>query len=334
MAGNQKRGGRASKGVAHVTAGWVYVALLLVVWAAIRFLSDDVALPTLIAFGPRWAWAVPLLVFAPRLNRGLGLPVLAALIIVLGPIMGFIGTAAWGRQERVAGWPLRIVTANLASRKLVTAELVHMVGRLKPDIVLMQECTERAAPAFPPDLWSFREDDGLCLASRHPVDEVAVRYRRNTPGHGAFGARYRVRLGEVRFEIANLHLDSPRDGIASLLQSFKGLRGIEAAIAQRREQSRLVRDWLAAVDEASLIVAGDFNLTPDGAIYRESWGDLQNAFSEAGLGWGYTKRERWGLAARIDHILLGRRWLVGRAWLEAANGSDHRPLVADITLTH
>jgi len=82
-----------------------------------------------------------------------------------------------------------------------------------------------------------------------------------------------------------------------------------------------------------LLVAGDFNLMPDSAIYRESWSHLQNAFSAGGLGWGYTKREAWVLAARIDHILVGPRWQVVRAWVESSSGSDHRPLVADLVLT-
>ena len=85
--------------------------------------------------------------------------------------------------------------------------------------------------------------------------------------------------------------------------------------------------------QQTVIVAGDFNVMEESAIYRESWGRLRNAFSTAGLGWGYTKRENWLLAARIDHVLTGPRWRATRAWVETWNGSDHRPLVVDLVLT-
>jgi endonuclease/exonuclease/phosphatase family metal-dependent hydrolase len=313
---------------------WGYVAVLVLVWIALWRFSDDASVPTVIAFGPRWAWALPLLALLPRAPRGLALPLGLGAIVVLGPIMGFVGGGAWPGAADVPGLPLRIMSANLGSRQLVSGLLVSMIDRLRPDLVLMQECTERAEPAFAPDLWTFQEDDGLCVASRHPLDEIAVRYRRDEFGHGAFAARYRVRFNDRVIDVANVHLDSPRDGLTAIVQDAGGFGGLRAAIEQRRTQSRLVRAWLDQADQASLVVAGDFNLMPDGAIYRESWSHLLNAYSAGGLGWGYTKREGWITAARIDHILVGSRWQVTSAWVEAPSGSDHRPLVADLVLTH
>jgi endonuclease/exonuclease/phosphatase (EEP) superfamily protein YafD len=318
----------------RVRFAWGYLALLAVVWVALWRFGDAASLPTVVAFGPRWAWGVPLLVllFPPR--RDTLLPLAAGTLIVLGPIMGFVSAGAWAGSIDVPGPPARIMTANLGSRQLTAGLLVALVGRLRPDIVLMQECTERAEPAFPRELWTFREDDGLCVASRHPVDAVEVRYRQDEPGHGAFAARYRIRFHDVAVTVANLHLDSPRDGFRTLLRDGGGLSGVQAAIDQRRAQSRAVRTWLDDnAGQPTLIVGGDFNTVPDGAIYRENWGHLVNAYSAGGIGWGYTKHEGWAIGARIDHILVGQRWRVQSAWVEASDGSDHLPLVADLVLT-
>ncbi len=311
---------------------WFYLCLLIGVWAMVWRFADDASAATVVAFGPRWVWGVPLCWFLPLPGRRLSLPFTLAALVVLGPIMGFVAAGASARTPVSDGRGVRLITANLGSRLLVPSEFANLVSRLHADVVLMQECTERAEQAFTGSEWSFHTDDGLCLGSRLPVEEAVVRYRQNESGHGAFGARYRLRLGDARLDIVNMHLDTPRDGIMSIVRGSGGLSGLQAAIAQRREQSRRVRQWLVDADQATLVVAGDFNLVEESAIYRESWGHLQNAFSAAGLGWGYTKRENWLLAARIDHVLVGPRWRVTRAWVDAANGSDHRPLVVDLVL--
>jgi endonuclease/exonuclease/phosphatase family metal-dependent hydrolase len=312
---------------------WAYVASLVAVWVALWRFSDAASLPTVIAFGPRWAFALPLLLLLPR-PRPVLAPLIAGALVVAGPIMGFVAGGVWAGTVRAAGRPARIMTANLGSRQLVSGLLVALVGRVRPDIVLMQECTtERAGPAFPRDQWWFRENNGLCLASRHPIDEVSVRQRSDRPQHDAFAARYRVRFYDATIDVANLHLDSPREGFTSIVRHGGGLSGVQTTIAQRRAQSRLVRDWLSDADQSAMVVGGDFNAAPEGAIYRESWAHLVNAYSAGGIGWGYTKHEGWAIGARIDHILLGPRWQVQSAWVEASDGSDHRPLVADVVLT-
>ena len=316
----------------RLLGAWLYVAVLLVVWAALWHATDDASLVTVLAFGPRWVWAMPLFYFLPLPGRRLGVPFIVAALVVAGPIMGFVAAGVWARPPRSAGPAMRLITANLGSRLLVPAEFASLIASTHPDVVLMQECTERAEPAFAGSAWYFHSDDGLCLGSRLPVEGAVARYRQNTSGHGAFGARYRVRLGDAWIDLANLHLDTPRDGIMSLLRGSGGLGGMQAAIAQRRQQSRLVRQWLADADQTTLVTGGDFNLLEESVIYRESWGQLRNGFSAAGVGWGFTKRENWLLAARIDHVLVGPRWQVTRAWVDEASGSDHRPLVIDMVL--
>ena len=44
---------------------WAYVVGTLVVWVALRACGDRWWLPTLMLFGPRWVYGLPLVVLAP-----------------------------------------------------------------------------------------------------------------------------------------------------------------------------------------------------------------------------------------------------------------------------
>jgi endonuclease/exonuclease/phosphatase (EEP) superfamily protein YafD len=82
-------------------------------------------------------------------------------------------------------------------------------------------------------------------------------------------------------------------------------------------------------DGAALLIAGDFNLPPESAIFRASWGGYTDAFPAAGCGYGYTKFTRWW-GARIDHVLAGAGWQVRDCTVGPDVGSDHRPVLATL----
>jgi vancomycin resistance protein VanJ len=93
-----------------------------------------------------------------------------------------------------------------------------------------------------------------------------------------------------------------------------------------------VSGWIGGLSEG-VVVAGDFNMPTDSAIYRECWSNLSNAFSKSGFGFGYTEWPTvggWRFGIRIDHILTGPRWRPQRCWVGPDVGSDHLPLLADV----
>jgi endonuclease/exonuclease/phosphatase (EEP) superfamily protein YafD len=79
-------------------------------------------------------------------------------------------------------------------------------------------------------------------------------------------------------------------------------------------------------------VAGDFNLPPESHVLRRDWGDLRNAFSDAGWGFGYTMFSG-PFAVRIDHILHTADLRAVRARVERGFPSEHQPLIADLAWT-
>ena len=146
------------------------------------------------------------------------------------------------------------------------------------------------------------------------------------------GAGYVVRFvldgprGPIR--AANLHLETPRKGLEGLMSGDRrrmrnntDIRGIESSLA---------REWVAA-GTGPLLVLGDFNTPVESAFFRDRWGDLTDAFSVAGTGFGITKYNGW-IGARIDHVLASDEWHVDRATVDAKRLSDHRALIVDLTL--
>lgn len=329
---------------ARTSALWAYLSGLCFFWAFVSSSADESLFATFWAYAPRWVWALPIVAVGVTLRRPTlaeRLPLMAGVAVVLGPVMGFTlpnwspftaQAAGTSRGGVVAsGVPFRVVTANMGSRMADPEALAALIRRLEPDVVLLQECSERADRAFEGP-WHYRDDDALCVASRYPIMGADHLYRTRYPQNDAFITRYAVDVSGQPIDIVQVHLDTPRDVFLSGLEH----RSVERArdvLARRAVQARIARSWMEArVNGRRTIVAGDFNLTEDSSVYRESWRGFENAFSVAGFGWGFTKRAGW-LGARIDHILVGDDWRVDGSWVESSFGSDHRPLVADLTLS-
>ena len=148
------------------------------------------------------------------------------------------------------------------------------------------------------------------------------------PGGAGYVVRFLLDGPHGPIRAANLHLETPRKGLEGLmsgdrrrLQNNTDIRGIE---------SKLARAWVAD-GSGPLVVLGDFNTPVESNFFRESWGDLSDAFSVAGTGLGMTKHNGW-IRVRIDHVLTSDEWHVDHARVEDEAYSDHRPLIVDLTL--
>lgn len=105
--------------------------------------------------------------------------------------------------------------------------------------------------------------------------------------------------------------------------------------ADRLTQAELLANELAA-GVGPMIVAGDFNAPEKSAVVGALLAaGLRDAFSSAGVSYGYT----WGHALRlwisffrIDHILVSPTLGVRDCFIGGKEGSEHRPVIADLLL--
>jgi endonuclease/exonuclease/phosphatase (EEP) superfamily protein YafD len=318
------------------TAG--YLAVVLVSAACVWLLADRWWLATVLLFGPRWVVALPLVVLVPLalfLDRALLVPLLAATLIALGPVIGL--HTGWRRLfvspdlER----DIRVMSFNTEGGRGVSWTPTGVLDALEVDIAALQECNDDVADRVRTmEGWHVDARGGACLISRYPIRLVTQMDREAFLAAGGAGlvVTYVLAVGDREVRLTNLHLETPREGLEAIRAGRieQGAPLLEGKSALRTIEHRFARRWVDTLPQPRLVL-GDFNSPPESPMFREYWGDWQNAFSLTGRGLGGTRLNGW-IRARIDHILADDDWTVVRSWLGPNLGSDHTPILADLRL--
>ena len=334
------RGSRGRRILAVAVSG--YVAAVLAVWALLHFYADVWWPATLVLFGPRWMCALPLAILVPLAalrHRRLLVPLAIAAVGIVFPILDYRlalpGRAAAAPSDPTATPPrhIRLMTYNVGGDPNRAAGLDRILAEVAPDILAIQECTGTdIVAAIPRGELYIVADGGVCLLSRSRIDRAGFQDPASITATGGTGAmvRYTVHLPAGDVQIVNLHLATVREGLAAVMhERLRGVPALKENIAIRRTISAMARAFVDATPQPFL-VAGDFNLPTDSAIYRDHWASFTSAFDAAGAGFGVTKETRW-FGVRIDHILFGPGWTCERAFIGPHLTGDHRPVVADLT---
>lgn len=322
---------------------WIAGAALgfgVLVTGVIRLLSDRWWPATVLAFGPRWvmllpiaAAAVALVWLAPKL---LWAPAAGALLVA-GPAMGF--SASMHRWFGGDGPRLRVLTYNADGGIEVARHFDALLERTHPDVAAFQECGSELAEALArvPGMETTRDRyRNLCVLSRFPILAVDSMDRSGLDapleaGIGGSGAAWRLTLrtpqGPLSFVV--VHLETPRKGLERLETS--GGTVLRANTEIRAIESRRARRFVNA-GPSPRVVVGDFNLPAESAIWGASWGDLHDAWTDAGVGYGWTRNNGW-IRVRIDHVLTDGAWRAVRASVGSEPWSDHWPLLVDLAWT-
>lgn len=316
--------------------GAVALVYALLLAGAFHLLGDRTWYGTVLLYSGRWIWLVPVLAVLPLVAIGgwrwLWLPT-AAIWLLLNGVMGL--ETGWRRFGAAPdGFPLRVATYNVEGGDRVARRLREFVAVHRPDLLGLQECRDPLRRELAALLDGYHVDVSAgCLASRFPIDSVrAMPQSQFERVGGLLVTTYHVRTPGGPVALTNLHLETPRKGLEWLLGSRLGLAPTRIAdnITLRDIESRAARRWVERARGPRLVI-GDFNLPPDSRIYRASWSDLQNAWGETGVGFGYTRLSGW-IRARIDHVLADEQFHVVQALVGADYGSDHLPLIADLVL--
>ena len=307
--------------------GWVIVAPLAVYAGARVAQLDEASSLLLLAAGlTTWLWPPALVALAVGLWRGR--PLLAVVAAATSAILLASAVAGLGVPVRApaagTGPAVRLFTANIHDANPDVGSIAEEVAATAPDLVALQEVDPDGAAGlarsgalerFPYSVIETRRGaSGIALWSRFPLVNAQVQDVQGRPFIGAT-----VLVGAHRLRVYTVHMVAPIDGDR----------------ARWRAQLRRVGEEVGGAHGA-LVVAGDFNATRYHPSFRRLLSDgMRDAHERRGRGWAATwPRNRRPLPPllRLDHVLVSQGVEVRSIREGLGQGSDHRPIIADLVL--
>ncbi|BDI29184.1 hypothetical protein CCAX7_12350 [Capsulimonas corticalis] len=329
-----KRSGRT------VLGGLSVLSLACLLLIAIVFHDGDEAYwPVALAVSlPPIVYAFPSLVLlvASGITRNRRLIALngAALLLAAGPLMGL----HWRWSTPPArGRAVRVMTWNVEKWSHGPDAVARGVRAQHPDIVCFQEAGDYFYVSGPQgagliaDLpeYHFVRAGEIIVASRWPVRKLAEAPL--PPGQATRPALcVSVDIGGRPCTVVAVHL-LPSELERHLIHACIPLDAYARRFAaMRRGQDDALLPVMRALPGPK-ILCGDFNAQPPATSCRRLTDIYPDAFEAAGRGYGYTLKATTPVE-RIDHILTSRDLTVRNCWVPSLIASDHRAVVADVTL--
>jgi endonuclease/exonuclease/phosphatase (EEP) superfamily protein YafD len=289
-----------------------------------------------------WTW-LAMLARVGTFHIGLGILVVAALAAVarqyrmalacLPLILLTVSPALFSHRPlltNMTGRPLlRVMSVNLLMVNRTTGPIIDEIASADPDILFLQEYTghwhdalqERLGGRYPHVITYPEEDSfGAAIYSKRPfVGKPTIDTSLGKWGIAQLVAN--IDVEGVEITCWNLHLVPPRN---------------YAYTVEHLDQMRDLLPRLKAAAARPLIVAGDFNFTGatlQAASIRQA--GVEDSFEAIGAGrgatWPVNSIFRYLPGIRLDHIYLGGGMGCRSIRVGEGRGSDHRPLVAEIT---
>jgi len=314
----------------------LFAAITLLLVLVLHTVATDWWPATILLFLGRWSWlfvAAPavLLTLAAKQWRALLIALVTSVAGLTG-IMDFsFGTGRLAAAAESEG-PIRIITFNM-NGDMAGPLITGLIRGWEPDVIAIQECGGSAHQALL-GLPGYNADIGdTCLLTRYPI--VAIDSMRGddvlAAGGAAWISRYRLMGPRGEFDLTNVHLDTPRHAVEALTDGTSAATGTRTGKTEVRHlESRLARRLVDA-GRGPRIVAGDFDMSTESAIFRAHWSSLTDAFGQVGFGFGYTRPAGW-IRRRIDHVLVDDAWVVKTARVLPDHGSDHLPVMVEVEL--
>ncbi|MGB9669411.1 MAG: endonuclease/exonuclease/phosphatase family protein, partial [Anaerolineales bacterium] len=239
---------------------------------------------------------------------------------------------------------LKIMTYNVLGYNPATLAQVQTIRQADADVVMLQELhngladllTKELSAQYPYQVLDAQVDvDGMGVLSKFPLRRIG-----RVPELGWVGEPQWLELdwkGRA-ITLINFHM-APTN--------FFNCHHVQETSRLRREEARWLVQQLRP--NQPTILAGDSNSTPWSDSYRILQKAAQDAWLQAGWGFGHTFPGRGGAGSsraqffgisipkwllRIDYIFITPPLVAISARLGRFDGvSDHRPLIATVKLT-
>lgn len=273
-----------------------------------------------------------------RQQRWWGLAVVLLCLGVAGPQRVAIAGHSLSTTN-LGAMPVRVMTWNAYFRNQNQAAFFATVVKEQPDIIAIQELGAPLAEAIRTGLQAIypyqvrypaKIPAGLALLSRYPFSTTTPPDFSEATGCNC--QIVTIAIAERSVTIINTHPWPAK--------SF--LTGGKLLEFNTENQDRIFEQILARVEQAAgpLLLTGDLNTMPIQANYRRLSASLHDAYAESGIGPANTfpvsrTTDSWLTqpVLRIDYIFHDEAWQAHRSWVGTIAGSDHRYVMAELTLS-
>jgi endonuclease/exonuclease/phosphatase (EEP) superfamily protein YafD len=307
-----------------IFAGWMLLWNIFRIWP-----GERLWLVALVNYFTPWfgLLLIPLIFLTLFLKeRVLLIVLLVAFLLIAGQYLpNFIPK----KLTRSSAHDIKVMTFNVHQRNMDSSALVEIIMKEDADIIALQE--------IPPEVRIQLAKD---VASQYPYNTLEL-----FPGLLGQGLLSRYPLGQVS--------EKPDYSYQSaVIQTNQGPLKIINVHAPTLFPSSWKKDWLEQREyyetlvaevrsfEGPLILAGDFNTTPQSENYALVASDLKDTFQKSGWGFGFTypAKPKFGIElptplVRIDYIFVNEYFeSTGTRVIDENGGSDHHPVSSYIRI--
>jgi vancomycin resistance protein VanJ len=236
------------------------------------------------------------------------------------------------------GAPIRVMTANVQYVNSNADAVASAVFEYSPDVIAVQELSseisaplaEKLRERYPyQELYPESSSHGMGIFSRYPItssspaemEPLSCRCQQMT-----------VDFNGKQVTIINVHPSPPKGRLK------RDVPPIEFRTADNEAALRTILARADAIQEP-LLILGDFNVGEGQPPYSWVQDRYRDTYGEVGSGFGLTfpATQAYGRPVfpmvRIDYIFHDEAWTSRSAWTVLLPGSDHRGVVADLSLT-
>ena len=268
------------------------------------------------------------------LGRGRRLFLAAAPLVLftLGPeLWTYLRTPPARTATGTAGGAarLRVMSVNLLMINRDTEGIIAEVKAARPDVLLLQEYADHwheavsaaLSPEYPHRSFETRDDSfGMAIYSRTPFVAGGADNRVPLGREALPQARAVVNFGGREVAVYNVHLLPPRR--------------LDYTVENRVQFADLTK--MLSAEELPYVVAGDWNFTEHTPQHRDLRRlGARDAHDFAGRGrgatWPVNSFFRYLPGLRLDHVFVGPGLTAVRCETGTGRGSDHRPVIVDVT---
>jgi len=301
------------------------IGLFVILIFLLRWLSGDTFLVVRLS-NYFMAWLgftlIPMLILMVLYNRAYVAAILLVGLILIGHSYSPLffncksATSANGRS-------IKIMSYNIWRENNNMIAVAEMIGRVKPDILLLQELKQYHCNSLIQKLKKIYHNNEIQVAYAPHLKQAIM-------------SCYPIQNNEVLFQKgrAQKALIKTPYGLITVINIHNYKRGW---FHRHQQMEALLVDNIIP-EKGPIILGGDFNTNDQSQTYRFISQFLDNAHWEAGCGFGFTYPSRSifngkiqnPAVIRIDHIFYSDHFIPTSAvTLKESRGSDHLPVLAE-----